>query len=98
MRMSSADFKLLRRAAFGFIPRGSDPMQMIRRRREQAVGVRAVWAGGSPLDMAAENHVIEVRRDRIADEHLPEAVKIHSPWIGRALHDRFENLFDRMIA
>ena len=82
----------------GFVPGRPDPVEVIGRGWEQAVGVGAVWAGGAALDVAAEYHVIEMRRDGVGDEELAEAIIVHAPGIGGAFHDRFEDVFDGVVA
>src|SRR5436305_11419407 len=54
--VAAADGELVSAATFGFVPGWADPVEMVGRGREQAIGVNAPGAGGAPLDVAAENH------------------------------------------
>src|SRR5688572_7361397 len=83
--MSAADGSLLRRIAAGLVPRFAHPVQMIGRGRKHPIRMHAPGALRSPLDMPSMDHVLKMRRHRIADEDLSELVIVHAPGIGRSL-------------
>src|SRR5262245_29330739 len=97
MGVAAAGVGVLALAAARIGPVAARPVQMLRGRVDQLVGVTIIVEAVHPLVVGARNHVPEMADHAVGEKALAMLVEIEAPGIRRAVTDHLDNLARRMV-